>query len=257
MDLADALDLGDEAVVALVGAGGKKTAMGTLVEAGLARNRRIGYTTTTHSPPPEGIDLVVANPFALPGALPEGLPGTDEPVALAAERVPDPDRAAEKVRGFDPTVVDRLAATGRFDWLLVKADGARRREFKAPGPDEPQIPASASVVVPVASVAAVGAPLDEDRVHRPERVAALTGREPGECLTVEDVATVLASPAGGLKRVPSEARVVPMVNKADGPDERHRARTVIERALAATDRFDAGLVTSFRNDELAIVRRSR
>jgi len=269
MDLANALGLADApgeddededqaaagAVVAFVGAGGKKTAMGELVEEGLARDRRVGYTTTTHTPPPAGIDLVVAEPSALPGALPEGLPGPNEPVAIAAERVPDPDRAAEKIRGYDPSVIDQLVATGRFDWLLVKADGARRREFKAPAPDEPQIPAAATVVVPVASVAVVGAPLDEERVHRPERVAAITGREPGQSITVEDVASVLASPEGGLKRVPANARVVPMVNKADGPDERARARAVIERALAATDRFDAGLVTSFRTGDLEIVRR--
>lgn len=267
MELADALGLGTEEVVAFVGAGGKKTAMGRLVAAGRTRAPRVGYTTTTHMPPPSDIDLSLEPPSALPEglsealpedlseALPENLPTPSEPVAIAAERVPNPDRADEKVRGYDPAVVDRLAESGHFDWLLVKADGARRREFKAPGPDEPQLPSSATVVVPVASVAAVGAPLDDGAVHRPERVAALTGREPGKSLTVEDVARVLASPEGGLKDVPPSATVVPVVNKADTPGERATARAVIERALEATDRFDRGLATSLRLDELETVRR--
>lgn len=43
----------------------------------------------------------------------------------------------------------------------MKADEARRWEFKEPREREPQIPATSTHVVPVVSVHAVGSPLNE------------------------------------------------------------------------------------------------
>jgi len=81
----------------------------------------------------------------------------------------------------------------------VKADGARTRLLKAPNEREPQIPASADRVVPVASAGAVGEPLTAETVHRPERVAAITDAAVGDEITPELVGRVLAHEEGGLK----------------------------------------------------------
>jgi len=248
MDLAATLGLGDSELVAFVGAGGKKTAMARLAEAG-SRGLSVGYTTTTHTPPPGDMPLVVTGPDS-PVAV---LPGTGSPVAFAAERVDSPERAPVKVRGFDAGVIDTVFASGRFDWLLVKADGARHREFKAPGPDEPVVPGATTHVVPVASVRAIGQSLDAPAVHRPERVADIVGGEVGETVTAESVGRVLGSESGGLKAVPRGASVTPVVNKADTPGDRERAREAVRTALAASDRLDRGLVTSFETGYCEVV----
>ena len=104
--LADALALGDRACVAFVGAGGKKTAMAHLVRAGSERGLGVGYTTTTHTPPPEEVPLVVADGDRLPSAL----AGHERPLAFAAGRVANPRRADEKVRGYASGVIDRVGA---------------------------------------------------------------------------------------------------------------------------------------------------
>ncbi|MEF8782178.1 MAG: selenium cofactor biosynthesis protein YqeC [Haloarculaceae archaeon] len=241
MDLADCLGLGDRELVAFVGAGGKKTAMGHLTARGEARDLAVGYTTTTHTPPPANLPLVLTGERSPLDAL----EGATSPVAFAAERVADPDRATEKVRGFDPGVIDEVCGSGRFDWLLVKADGARRREFKAPGPEEPVVPGATTHVVPVASVQAVGEPLDAPAVHRPERVAAVAGVDVGDSVTPATVGQVLGSDEGGLKRVPGGAAVTPVVNKADTAELREQAREALSVALAQSDRLTRGLVTSF------------
>ncbi len=248
MDLARALELSNRELVSFVGAGGKKTAMARLVGRATVRDLRVGYTTTTHTPPPEGPPLVVSAPGDLLGSL-----GDRTPVAFAASEVPDPDRADRKLRGYDPSVVDRLHRSGRFDWLLVKADGARRREFKAPGSDEPPLPGETTQLVPVASVKAVGRPLDQKTAHRPERVAAITGLDPGDVITPEAVARVLASPEGGCKRCPAGATVTPLVNKADSDQERETAGRILAYALDGSDRIDRGLVTSFRAETCEVV----
>lgn len=250
MDLAERLGFGAPALVAFVGAGGKKTAMGRLVAEGGARDRSVGYTTTVHTPPPADVPLIIADEESLEDTL----AGAGSPVAFAAERVPNPERADEKIRGFDAAVVDAVFESERFDWLLVKADGARGREFKAPGPEEPVVPDATTHAVPVASVRAVGKPLDAPVVHRPERVAALTGLERGDAVTTEVVGTVLAHEQGGLKGIPDGAGVTPMVNKADTPEDRERARKLLRVALARSERLQRGLVTSFETDHCEVVR---
>jgi probable selenium-dependent hydroxylase accessory protein YqeC len=244
MRLSDALGLGDRELVAFVGAGGKKTAMRRLASEGDERGRDVGYTTTTQMPPPPDLPLVVTDLEARP----RGLAGRETPVAFARERVRDPERVARKVHGFDPAPLQSAFDRGAFDWLFVKADGARMREFKAPGSGEPVVPDGATRVVPVASVAAVGEPLTGAAVHRPERVASITGTAVGDAITPETVGRVLASRDGGLKGVPHSAVVTPMVNKADTPERQETARAVLDHALARTDRFARGLVTSFEAD---------
>lgn len=250
MDLAGTLELGERELVSFVGAGGKKTAMAHLTDAAADRGLRAGYTTTTHMPPPD-YPLVVADD----SELQDKLAGRDSPVAFARERVASPDRATEKVRGYDPETIDDLFDRDTLDWLLVKADGARRREFKAPGPDEPVVPAASTHVVPVASVRAVGEPLDEQAVHRPERVADLTGLAVGDEITPAAVGTVLASDAGGCKGVPDGASVTPLVNKADTLALQETARAVVADAVERTERFSSGLVCSFDAETVEVVER--
>jgi probable selenium-dependent hydroxylase accessory protein YqeC len=248
MELADPLEVGDRALVAFVGAGGKKTAMDRLVEEGTDRGLAVGYTTTTHVPPP---DLPLA--LSDPETLERGLEGHEPPVAFAREEVEQPERADRKLRGFEPSVVDWTYRTRRFDWLLVKADGARRREFKAPGPNEPALPQAATHVVPVVSVQVVGKPLTPEHVHRVDQVAAITGLGPGDPIDAAAVGTVLGNPEGGVKGVPESATVTYLVNQADTPALAATARTVLEHAFEAAGRPVRGAVSSFAADRLEVI----
>lgn len=244
MDLAGALGLGDEECISFVGSGGKKTAMAELVDEGTGRSLSVGYTTTTKMPPPD-LPLVVAPASEIVGRVRDHSP----PVAFASEWVDNPERVSEKLHGFDPATVDALAEP--FDWLVVKADGARQREFKTPGPDEPVVPSETTLVVVVASVRAVGEPLTAETVHRPELTADLAGIAVSDTLTPAAASTVLASEQGGARGIPPESDAVLMLNKADTESARETATRVVERTLSASNRFAHGLVTSFRTGTVA------
>ncbi len=253
MDLARALSLESRELVSFVGAGGKKTAMAHLVREGTACDRNAVYTTTTKMPPPSGVPLELVAPSDLSDV--STLEDRQLPVALAHRRVADPKRVTEKVSGYTPAVISSLFETGAIDWILVKADGARMREFKAPGPEEPQIPRVSTVVVPVVSAHVIGQPLTEALVHRIERVEHCSGLAAGETVTAEAVGRVLAHPAGGLKGVPNGATVIPMVNKADTPALEAHARDVLSVALKTTTpaQIEYGLISSFEADRLTVV----
>lgn len=255
MDLATALGLGSRELISFVGAGGKKTAMHRLVDEACTRNLTVGYTTTAHMPPPS-LPLVVVDSDELIETLRSGssLDPDSEGYALsfARERVMNPKRVDEKVSGFDPRVIDSVFRTERFEWLVVKADGARMRELKAPSENEPPLPKASTCVVPVASVRAVGSRLSSERVHRVRQIASLV-LEPGATITPEAVGTVLAHPDGGCKNVPPDVPVIPLVNKADTHELRATGRRVIETAIERNERIDRGLVTSLRQGNIKLI----
>jgi molybdenum cofactor cytidylyltransferase len=226
--LADALGVRGDDVVALVGGGGKTTAMFRLAREIVEKGGYAITTTTTH---------IFAAQIALAPAHVPAAAATRERIAaaLTAHRhvlvVGDTDAASGRAGGVSAELFRRLR-----DWfpdacLLNEADGSRMRPFKAPAEHEPVIPPETTLVVPVVGADVLGKPLDADHVHRPERISALTGAPLGTSITPEIVARVLAHPAGGLKGVPAQARLVALINKVERLPDLAPARATAARLL--------------------------
>jgi len=215
-DVVAALDAA-HGTTCLVGAGGKKTTLYALAD----RLDRAVLTATVRIPIFDrevAAVRVTGDPVAALGDL------DDRHAAFPLGLVPERERD-DRYRGYDPSVVDDIGAAHDGP-VLVKADGARTRLLKAPNEREPQVPAGADRVVPVASVGAVGEPLTAETVHRPERVAALTDAALGDEITPELVGRVLAHEDGGLRGVPEGATVIPLLNAVDDAADAAAARTV-------------------------------
>ena len=215
-DVVAALDAA-HGTTCLVGAGGKKTTLYALAD----RLDRAVLTATVRIPIFDrevAAVRVTGDPVAALGDF------DDRDAAFPLGLVPERERD-DRYRGYDPSVVDEIGAAHDGP-VLVKADGARTRLLKAPNEREPQVPAGADRVVPVASVGAVGELLTAETVHRPERVAALTDAALGDEITPELVGRVLAHEDGGLRGVPEGATVIPLLNAVDDAADAAAARTV-------------------------------
>ncbi|GAA0199897.1 selenium cofactor biosynthesis protein YqeC [Haladaptatus pallidirubidus] len=221
MNLVAALSA-ESSLLCVVGAGGKKSTLYALAK----RVNRAVVTATVRIPI---FDEHVAD--VLVSDTPQkALESVEEwPVGLVPERE-RPDR----YRGYDPKTAASLKGRDATS-ILVKADGARTRLLKAPIEREPQLPTNADVVVPIASAHAVGKPLTERFVHRPERVADVTNRQMGEKIRASDVATVLADEHGGMKDVPDSATTIPVVNMVDDEKLRQVGNEIAEQVLSKAD----------------------
>lgn len=218
---------GDE-VVALVGGGGKTTAMFRLAREIVEKGGSAITTTTTR---------IFAAQIALAPAHVPAAGATRESVsaALAAHRhvlvIGATNPGDGKADGVSLDLFRRLRAWCPGMCLLNEADGSRMRPFKAPAAHEPVIPVETTLVVPVVGADVFGKTLDDDHVHRPEIVSALSGAALGTPITPEIVARVLAHPEGGRKGVPVSARVVALINKVESLPDRTPARETAERLL--------------------------
>lgn len=195
--LSETLGLGPREMVSFVGAGGKSTLLLSLGRE-LAQDYRVVLTTTTRM----GADQIPSS-----SAIVDDVDGVTQALASGKTGFLIGEIDGPKVIGPPADLVDELFANPDLDYLLVEADGARRRAIKAPAEHEPVIPSRTTTVVVVTGLDAVGNRLDEV-AHRPQLVSALTGRGLDQTLTPEDVATLIGDQSGGLAGVPDESRVV-------------------------------------------------
>ena len=243
--LADALAMRDDEVVALVGGGGKTTAMFRLAREIAERGGTAITTTTTR--------IFGAQIALSPVHVPAG-EATRERVsaALAAHGqvlvIGATDADTGKAEGVSLDLFQRLRAWCPNACIVNEADGSRMRPFKAPAAYEPVIPPETTLVVALVGADVFGRTLDADHVHRPELVAALSGARPGAAITADIVARVLTHPEGGRKGVPAGARVVVLINKVDRLADRTPAHETAERVLREPAIHSVVLATLRRED---------
>ena len=203
--LAGELELEPRELVAIVGAGGKSTILHQLGSELAESGSRVLLTTTTKMGRDQATEPVVrsTDPEVIAASL---LPG--KPLFLVIEEHP------HKISGPTPEQLDQVFADSVVDIIIAEADGARSRLIKAPAGHEPVIPASATTVIAVVSVRAIGERI-ADVAHRPELVADLLGVGLDAELTTEAVAALVTSPSGGRKAVPRDARFIVAITAID------------------------------------------
>jgi molybdenum cofactor cytidylyltransferase len=216
--------------VAFVGAGGKTAALFALAR---QFEQPVLVTTSTHL----AVDQLKLADAHLTLTSSTDVPKLSTSNLKTVTVFTGPETRDGRASGPDAATLSALSEFARQHGLplLVEADGARGLAAKAPAEHEPAIPLFIDLVVVVAGLSALGQPLGDAVVHRPERFAALAGIHPGDPITADALATVLLHPFGGLKNIPAVARRVVLLNQADTTDLQAAARGLAARLLAAYD----------------------
>lgn len=197
--LAEALELGPHEHISLVGGGGKTTALFAL---GRQLEGTVVLTTTTKMHSGHADDYpVLLSPSE--GELADALEANGTVLVWR-------DTAGGKALGVQPALCDRWF--NRADYVIVEADGARQKPLTAPGPLEPVVPESTTLLVAFVGADAFGRVI-ADQCHRPMRVAAVAGCSPYQRLTPERLAKVLMSERGLQKSRPDAARFAIVLTK--------------------------------------------
>ena len=228
MRLVEALGVSGDDVVALVGGGGKTSAMFRLAREIVDKGGTVITTTTTR--------IFAAQIALAPSHVPAGDATRERVAAALAQHRHTLVVGATNPRDGKADGISLELFTSLRRWfpgvaIVNEADGSRMRPFKAPAAHEPVIPVETTLVVPVVGADVLGKTLDAESVHRAELVSALSGASLGSTITPEVVARVLAHRAGGLKGVPPGARVVVVINKVETLADRGLAHETAERLL--------------------------
>ena len=229
--------------IAVVGAGGKTTLCWRLIQEARQHDQRVLFTTTTKiwEPAPHAFDLSVphqtvaqtlrtlqASRWRTAGVFGDGASAgiiNHQPVANSWMPV-----ITTKRSGLSGEDICQLRQALPDVCFVIEADGARGLMLKAPGADEPVIPACADFVCVLAQLDALGRPLNAQTVHRAERFAHLTGLAHGAPITPAAMIAALTHPLGGLKSIPTHARAIAVLTQTDSSAP-HPAAHAIMQAL--------------------------
>jgi molybdenum cofactor cytidylyltransferase len=210
MDLMKALRLSKTSRAALVGSGGKTTAMFQLAR---DYGSRVIVTTTTHL----ALEQLKLADQHFTAEKESDLPGPGQKISGDVLLFSGPQAETDRVKGPDPKILNKLADLAD-QWecpLLIEADGARQLPIKAPGAHEPPVPDFINAVIVLVGLSGLGKPLDALSVHRPGLFSKLVDLPEGSELTSKHLVAALISPQGGLKNIPPAARKILLINKID------------------------------------------
>jgi len=229
MGLISALGLGPREHIAIVGGGGKTSLCFALAEELLQAGTRVITTTTTKVWHRE------TNRAPCRVFCPSGSPSYEDlKEGLKRERhvfVGQGLLESGKVEGITRAMADSFFQDLQVDYLIIEADGAAGRPVKAPAAHEPVIPSSATMVIAVIGLEAMGRPLDPEIVFRPGLFREITGLEDGETITPAALARVFQSPNGLFKGTPDAARRIAFLNKLDLLASEEEGKTLAQLLL--------------------------
>jgi probable selenium-dependent hydroxylase accessory protein YqeC len=222
--LSTLLNIKPSQCVSIMGAGGKSTLMNRLADELIVLGCTVVLTSTTNYHRPQSLQ---SEQILLTGEMPEW----PEKLAALARRwnrllVLHHDLGEAMVKGIDVAAVRTIHEQIPEAIVIVKTDGARKRWFKAPNPSEPVIPPWSQLCITVVNSEIVGQPLTEALVHRPERVAELSGLPMGEAITPQAVGLVLSHPDTYARKTPPGARRVVYISHVATPAALACAETI-------------------------------
>jgi probable selenium-dependent hydroxylase accessory protein YqeC len=224
LKLYEALGISTGDVVAFAGAGGKSGAILDVSEGLVETGMKVLVAPTTKMLLGESNSI---GPLVTSEDLGELLTKAENALSEAPAVVAGSGMLSKnRVDGVDPEWIGDLA--GLVDVVLIEADGSRRRPIKGTADHEPALPTVATLVVAVANVNALGTPVDEEHVHRPEVFSELTGVGSGQSITPGAFASAVAH--GSLARVPQRIRTAALITGVD-PGRSMSNASVITREL--------------------------
>lgn len=229
LNLCKALRLDRGTRLALVGAGGKTTALNLLANE-LPRPNFV--TTSTHI----GINQIkiatrhvkfneqnIFNKIELE---------SDDILLFTGEK-----DETDRLGGLDDVALNKMYKFVNENNIpvVIEADGSRRLPVKAPAEYEPNIPSWVNYVVYVVGLSCLEKPFSSEVVHRYEQFAKLTGLQPGYPISIDALERLISHPLGGRKNIPENARKIILLNQADTEELQTKANLLAQRLINIFD----------------------
>ena len=241
--LAQALRVQSSPSVALIGAGGKTTAMFQLAR---QLPQPVIITATSHL---GAWQLGLADQHIIaesPGPIEElehGLKGV-----ILITGVID----SQRTKPINNDLLSWLEQFCRYHSipLLIEADGSREKPLKAWAEHEPPIPGFVDLVVQVIGLSGLGKRLSNKHVHRADLFAELSGLDLGESITADSLHKVLIHPQGGRKHIPRSARSVVLLNQADTSHLQSAAKGLAQSLIAT---YHSAVISSLQHERIFAV----
>lgn len=226
MKLLSVLTINKGEKISIVGAGGKTTLMFALAEE-LKKRGRVLITTTTkiYLPTPNQYDCLILKDRFKDNKKEESNHRVNKKrVYLYYENMNENKREDNKVNVYGSSINEENKVLGvndkdiydvldEYDYMLIEADGSKKKPLKGWREDEPVISNFTSMTIGVLSGEVFKLKVEEKNIHRVEEFLRLTGETMGCTMTEKGVLAIIFKEKGLFKN--SKGRKVLFINKME------------------------------------------
>jgi probable selenium-dependent hydroxylase accessory protein YqeC len=194
MKLYEILGIKKGNMTSIVGAGGKTTLMFLLANE-LKGKGKVLVTTTTkiYNPREEVNDIAIGKEgYKFLQSI------NDNGIYAYGKYINDED----KLIGEDVEILNGL--TDSFDYILVEADGSKRKDLKAWNKNEPVISSLTSTTIGVLSLKTIDMEINNENIHRLKEFTILTNSKGGEKVNLDILIEVIFNKKGLFKEASGE-----------------------------------------------------
>ncbi|MGB9839897.1 selenium cofactor biosynthesis protein YqeC [Thermovenabulum sp.] len=247
MILTEILELKEKEMISAVGGGGKTTLLFNLALELSKVGKKVLLSTTTKIYLPEseenfkvilGDEEEVLNSIKAEKNL----------IIISGKRIVEEN----KLEGLNKSFYNIIFEKNMFDYILIEADGSKRKPIKFHAYYEPVIPELTTKVIGIVGLDCMGEKLDNQIFHRAEDFSREFGYKIGDNIDEKMVADLIISGKGLFKTSPDDSEKILILNKADNPDRQNWATKIIKEIKKRSDNLSLAkiLITSFEKNIL-------
>ncbi|WP_432663999.1 selenium cofactor biosynthesis protein YqeC [Wukongibacter baidiensis] len=225
------IDFSRKELLCFIGGGGKTSTIFKLAKELKKLDKKVLITTSTaiYYPEKDIYDkIIVDNSIEFIENLENIDCGTITVIGRAVSK-------ENKLLGLSKELIEEIHYKKIFDYILVEADGSKRKTIKAPADHEPVIPQNTDTTIGVIGIDSIGKRINEENVHRPELFCKVTDSKMEEVISEEKIYQLIKNNRGLFKNVPFKSKAYILLNKVDNNEELRKAEKIIR--LVKTNGF--------------------
>lgn len=228
MNLIKLLNLKKNTIVSIVGAGGKTSLMFSLADELRAENKILVSTSTKiYNPEKEQYDFLALSDDEFKKYNHSKEKGT----YIYADNI-NPENKLEALRCEE---LNKHASY--FDYVLIEADGSKRKSLKGWRENEPVIISRTDMTIGVLSLELIGAEINADNIHRVDKFMEITDSNEGDIIGIKHIISLIFHKNGLFKD--SVGEKVLFINKLDNQD----ALLLAEKVIKEINRKNANYIS--------------
>lgn len=226
------IDFSQKELICFVGGGGKTTTLFKLAHELKSLGKKVLVTTSTAIFYPDEDDydkLLINHSVEVLRNIGEIKKGTITIIGRAVSQ-------ENKLLGLDQEIIEAIHNKQLFDYILVEADGSKRKSIKSPADHEPVIPCNTDKTVGVIGLDAVGKKINEENVHRSSLFCQVTDSSMEDVINEETIFKLISHKQGLFKDVSEGCLNYVLLNKVD--DEAREKSALMIKELVKDSKLD-------------------
>lgn len=203
------ISLDNQELISITGGGGKTTSMFRLARELLKHGKKVLISTTTAIMKPD--DSKYEKLYLIEDKDYKTIEPSSSGIVVLGSKVNE----INKLIGVEGRVIDEIFESKKFDYIIVEADGSKRKPIKAPASHEPVIPSLTTKTIGIIGMDSVGQKIYEENVHRANLFSQVTNSKLGDIIDENIIYNLIISPVGIFKNSPSNSQKYIILNKSE------------------------------------------